>query len=97
MEQKETGMEVIPEMERRDESDESDGNIFSTLNGQIREDSVKIPKPPGSPSITVLPVPVTEKGSTSSSNAQKDPPVISALDPNNDNLLITKSIYNIIQ
>lgn len=98
VEQKPTGMEVVPEMEGAERSEKSDDNIFTMLNAQIRENSVKIPKPPGSPSITVLPVPVTEKGSTSSSNAaQKDPPVISASDPNNDNLLITKSVYNIIQ
>ena len=97
VEPKPTGTEIPPDQDRAD-SEEKPANLYAQLDTQIRKDNMNIPKPPGAPSITVLPVPVTEKVSSSTSDAsQKDPPIISPLDPNNDNLLITKSIYNIIQ
>jgi hypothetical protein len=99
VEPKPTGTEIVPEMSGSDRKDEEKGGgFYAQLDSQIKEDSVKIPKPPGSPSITVIPIPVTKESLPSSSGGnQKDPPSIPSSDPNNDNLLITKSIYNIIQ
>ena len=64
----------------------------------IQKPQATAPKPPGTSTITAIPVVPKSggKGSGTTGNGVELPSV-PASDPNNDNLLITRTIYNIIQ
>lgn len=63
-----------------------------------QKQSTTAPKPAGTPTITAIPItPKSSGGGSSSSVNSVELPVVRASDANNENILITKTIYNIVQ
>ena len=59
--------------------------------------SVTPPRPPGTPTVSVIAAQVPTGGSTSGTTKRVDSlPVVGASDPNNDTVIITKGVYSIV-
>ena len=77
------------------------GNINppSVLPKPVMEKRVSVtpPRPPGTPTVSVIAAQVPTGGSTSGTTKRVDSlPVVGASDPNNDTVIITKGVYSIV-
>ncbi len=84
--------------EPQEEMSSADRKETKVEKPSMQKPQTTAPKPPGTSTITAIPITPKSggKGSGSGGNGV-ELPTVRASDPNNENLLITRTIYNIIQ